>query len=359
MDQLMQARAEIDRIDAELARLFEARMQAVEGVIAYKQATGMPVLDAGREEQVIEKNTARIERAELRDYYAQWQKDLMALSRQYQSRVLGRDRVAYQGVEGAFSHIALTRLFPRARAIKCPTWAEVFRQVEEGAAAFGVLPFENSTTGDVGEVLDLCFSHNCYVTQVYDLPVVQNLLGLPGAKLSDIRLVYSHPQGLRQCAPLLRQLGLQTIESPNTAMAAQHVAETGDKTIGAIASAETAQLYGLEVLAAGANSAEGNTTRFIVISRQPAEKGNRFSLLFTVDHKAGQLARVIQIIGREGFNMESIKSRPLPHTPWEYYFYVELVGDASQQNARGLLEQLNGVCRSVKLLGVFSKEEQQ
>lgn len=125
MDQLMQARAEIDRIDAELARLFEARMQAVEGVIAYKQATGMPVLDAGREEQVIEKNTARIERAELRDYYAQWQKDLMALSRQYQSRVLGRDRVAYQGVEGAFSHIALTRLFPRARAIKCPTWAEV------------------------------------------------------------------------------------------------------------------------------------------------------------------------------------------------------------------------------------------
>ena len=142
-------------------------------------------------------------------------------------------------------------------------------------------------------------------------------------------------------------------------MAAKHVPETGDKTTGAIASAETAQLYGLEVLAAGANSAEGNTTRFIVISRQPAEKGNRFSLLFTVDHKAGQLARVIQIIGREGFNMESIKSRPLPHTPWEYYFYVELVGDASQQNARGLLEQLNGVCRSVKLLGVFSKEEQQ
>ena len=332
MDQLMQARAEIDRIDAELARLFEARMQAVEGVIAYKQATGMPVLDAGREEQVIEKNTARIERAELRDYYAQWQKDLMALSRQYQSRVLGRDRVAYQGVEGAFSHIALTRLFPRARAIKCPTWAEVFRQVEEGAA--------------VGKA-------------VAPAQPLDGLTAYYRDQLSDIRLVYSHPQGLRQCAPLLRQLGLQTIEYPNTAMAAQHVAETGDKTIGAIASAETAQLYGLEVLAAGANSAEGNTTRFIVISRQPAEKGNRFSLLFTVDHKAGQLARVIQIIGREGFNMESIKSRPLPHTPWEYYFYVELVGDAGQQNARGLLEQLNGVCRSVKLLGVFSKEEQQ
>ena len=103
MDQLMQARAEIDRIDAELARLFEARMQAVEGVIAYKQATGMPVLDAGREEQVIEKNTARIERAELRDYYAQWQKDLMALSRQYQSRVLGRDRVVTARM-GKLSH---------------------------------------------------------------------------------------------------------------------------------------------------------------------------------------------------------------------------------------------------------------
>lgn len=357
MDQLQQSRAQIDAIDAELARLFEARMQAVQRVIEYKKATGMPVLDASREAQVIEKNTARIQSPVLREYYAAWQKDLMALSRQYQARVLGRDKVAYQGVEGAFAHIALTRLFPRAQAVHYPAWSDVFEAVEKGEVAYGVLPFENSSTGDVGEVLDLCFAHSCHVVQVYDLPVVQNLLGLPGASLADIQTVYSHPQGLRQSARFLRQLGAAGIEYPNTALAAKHVAEAGDKTLGAIASAETAALYGLEVLAAEVNGVAGNTTRFIVIAPQLPAQGDRFSILFTVDHKAGQLARVIEIIGRQGFNMESIKSRPLPNTPWEYYFYAELVGNVAAPDAGRLLEDLRGVCRSVKLLGVFTKEE--
>lgn len=357
MNQLDCARSEIDRIDAELARLFEARMQAVQGVIEYKKATGMPILDTGREAQVIEKNTARIQADELKAYYAQWQKDLMALSRQYQAKVLGRDVAAYQGVEGAFAHIALKRLFPYAKAVNFSSWKEVFQAVESGAAAYGVLPLENSTTGDVGEVLDLCFSHNCYVVQMYDLPVVQNLLGLPNATIADIKTVYSHPQGLRQSAKFMQQMQMNGIEYPNTAMAAQHVAQMGDVSLGAIASAETAELYGLKVLAPEVNQASGNTTRFIVIAAQPAESGNRFSVLFTVDHAAGQLAKVIQIIGEMGFNMECIKSRPLPGTPWEYYFYVELVGDAKQQNSQKLLKEMQLVCRSVKQLGVYSKEE--
>lgn len=357
MDELNEARREIDEIDAQLAALFQRRMRAVERVAAYKKAAGIPILDAGREAAVIEKNTARIEDGALKNYYESWQKDLMALSRQYQARMLGRDTVAYQGVEGAFAHIALKRLFPRAQAVNYAAWQDVFAAVEAGEAAYGVLPFENSTTGDVGEVLDLCFTHRCHIVQMYDLPVMQNLLAVPGAKLADIKTVASHPQALRQSAKFLRQLGLNGVEYPNTALAAQHVAETGSKALAAIASAETAQLYGLQVLAAGINSAEGNTTRFIVIGPELAKSGNRFSLLFTVDHKAGQLAKVIEIIGREGFNMECIKSRPLPHTPWEYYFYVELVGDAASQPSRKLLQTLAAACRSVRLLGVFTKEE--
>lgn len=357
MDALQQARAGIDAVDAQIARLFEERMRAVVQVAAYKKSTGKPVLDAAREAEVIEKNAARIENAELKEYYAEWQKSLMAISRRYQAKMLGLDKVAYQGVEGAFAHIALTRLFPGAQAVACPAWEDVFAAVEAGEAAYGVLPFENSSTGDVSEVLDLCFAHSCHVVRVYDLPVVQNLLGVPGAQLSDVKTVYSHPQGLRQSARFLRQLGVQGREYPNTAMAAQAAAAAGDKSVAAIASAETAALYGLELLAAGVNGADGNTTRFIVIAKQLPQSGNRFSLLFTVDNKAGQLASVIQIIGQEGFNMESIKSRPLPHTPWEYYFYVELVGDAADAPCRGLLERLAGVCRSVKLLGVFTKEE--
>ena len=137
------------------------------------------------------------------------------------------------------------------------------------------------------------------------------------------------------------------------------MAEGGDKSLAAIASAETAALYGLKVLAADINSDGDNTTRFIVISKTQAAAGDRFSLLFTVEHKAGMLARVIQAIGAAGFNMESIKSRPKPGVPFEYYFYVELVGRTDSDGARALLKELGGVCDTVRVLGVYSRSAKE
>lgn len=356
MNELEQARRTIDEVDRQMAALFEARMAAVGQVAAYKEAHGLPVLDAGREAQVVEKNLALLKNKDLAPYYTDYIKHQMALSRQYQTRVLGRDKVAYQGVEGAFSHIALTNLFPRARAVACPTFGGVFEEVESGRAAFGVLPFENSHAGDVAAVLDLCYAHrDIFVTAVYDLPVRQNLLGLPGAQLSDVRKVFSHPQAIAQSERFLRSLSLPAESCANTAMAAKQVAEGGDKSLAAIASAETAELYGLQVLAAGVNSDGDNTTRFIVITRENPAEGDRFSLLFTVDHKAGQLARVIQAIGAAGFNMECIKSRPMPGVPFEYYFYVELEGQPGRQESKTLLEALGQICNTLRVLGVYTK----
>ena len=250
--------------------------------------------------------------------------------------------VAYQGVEGAFSHIALTRLFQHVRAQAYPTWAEVFDAVAGGDAAYGVLPFENSHAGDVSEVLDLCYAHrDICVCDVYDLPVSQNLLGVPGAHLSDVKKAVSHPQALQQSAKFIRSLGLETQAFQNTAAAAKSVAEAGDKSVAAIASLETAALYGLSVLAENINTSETNTTRFIVIGRRMNAAGNRFSLLFTV---------------AMGFNLECIKSRPMPNVPWEYYFYVEVVGDLSAEKSKELLDTLSGVCRTVRVLGVYDRQ---
>lgn len=356
MNELDEARRAIDEIDRQMAALFKQRMAAVGQVAAYKQAHGLPVLDAGREAQVIEKNLALLNDETLAPYYTDYIKYQMSLSRQYQTRVLGRDKVAYQGVEGAFSHIALKKLFPRATAIACPAFSGVFEAVDSGRAAFGVLPFENSHAGDVAAVLDLCYAYkNIHVTAVYDLPVRQNLLGLPGAKLSDIRLVYSHPQAIAQSDRFLKSLSLPAQSCANTALAAKQVAEGGDVSLAAIASAETAALYGLEVLAADINSDGDNTTRFIVISTTPPAGGDRFSLLFTVEHKAGMLARVIQAIGAAGFNMESIKSRPKPGVPFEYYFYVELVGSTDADSTRALLNELAAVCDAVRVLGAYTR----
>ena len=297
MDALEQARAEIDTVDAQLAALFERRMAAVLQVAEYKRAHGLPVYDAARETAVLEKAAARIQDPALRPYYKDHVQNLMDVAKQYEAVVLGQNRAAYQGVEGAFAHIALRALFPHS----------------------------------------------------------QNLLVLPGTKLDQIKSVYSHQQAIAQSETFLRQFGLPATAMANTAMAAKFVAESGDSSKAAIASVETAALYGLEVLVPSINTDGDNTTRFIVLSREKPTGGNRFSLLFTVDNKPGKLGEVIQIIGASGFNMESIKSRPMPHVPFEYYFYVELVGDPTADETAALLRELDRTCRTVRLLGVYTK----
>ena len=350
MDLLQQARAEIDAVDAEMAALFERRMQAVADVVRYKAETGKPVFDAAREADVITRNTARLQNEELRPYYKAFLQEAMAVSRAYQRATLGRDTAAYQGVEGAWSHIALRRMFPFARATAFATWPEVFDAVQNGDAQFGVLPFENSNAGDVSAVLDLLYTHpDIIVTHMQDMPIQQDLLGVKGAKLNNVRTVISHPQALAQSSAFLQQHGFATESWLNTAGAAKHIAELNDPTVAAIASAETADLYGLEVLAAGINMDGDNTTRFIVIERaaQPP--------VMTGD-KPGQLAVVLDQIGARGFNMECIKSRPLPHVPFEYYFYVQLVCPAGCDAAacNSLLETLTGACSTLRLLGAFT-----
>ena len=356
MDLLERSRAQINEIDAQMAALFEQRMQAVAQVAAYKAETGKPIFDADREQQVIERNTARIADETLRPYYRAFVTEAMAVSRAYQRELLGRDTAAYQGVEGAWAHIALRRMFPFAKARAYATWADVVDAVEQGEAAMGVLPFENSNAGDVSAVLDLLYAHPAlHVTAMYDLPIRQDLLALPGTQLSDIQTVVSHQQALAQSGPFLRMHGFATKSWGNTADAARHVAELGDKSVAAIASAETAALYGLQILAEGINEDGDNTTRFLVVERQPSCGGRRMALLFTVDHKPGKLAGVIQRIGELGYNMESIKSRPLPHVQFEYYFYVQLV--CPEQDGPGnydtLLRSLDEVCRTVRVLGTF------
>ena len=356
MDELEQARQEIDAVDAQLAALFERRMRAVMQVALYKKARGLPIHDPAREEQVLQKAADRIQDPTLRPYYLDHVRNRMAVARKYEALLLGQNRVAYQGVEGAFAHIALRELFPHAEAVSCPTWDEVFARVSAGDAAYGVVPFENSHAGDVSAVLDLCYNHaELWVVQVYDLPVRQNLLVLPGAALTGIRHVYSHQQAISQSETFLKQMGLPCTPMDNTAMAAKFVAESGDRSKAAIASRETAALYGLEVLVPDINTDGDNTTRFIVISREKPTRGNRFSLLFTVDNKPGKLAAVIQKIGASGFNMESIKSRPMPHMPFEYYFYAELVGDPARAESEALLRELDRTCRTVRMLGVYTK----
>ncbi|MCI8336296.1 MAG: chorismate mutase [Peptococcaceae bacterium] len=355
MKELTETRNEINQIDKEMAELFCRRMDCAADVIAYKKANGLPIFDGAREQAVIEKNLSYIENKDYQGYYQDFITHLMGLSKSYQRKLNNANKVGYQGVEGAFSYIASTHLFPHEDKINFPTFQEVFQGVTDGSIAYGVLPLENSATGDVNDVLDLLFQYDCHVTAIYDLAIRQNLLGLKGAKISDIQQVYSHQQAIAQSKQFLNHYDFEIIPFANTALAAKLVQETGDIHKAAIASKETAALYDLEILAENINTANDNTTRFIVLEKDLRKKGNRFNLIFTVPHKAGQLANVIQTIGQNGFNLESIKSRPMPGCAWEYYFYVEIVGDINETGAQTLLQQLNEICQTLKVVGVYEK----
>ena len=375
--ELSDYRRQIDDIDSQLLALFYRRMDVAAQIGGYKKAHNLPALDAGRERAKLQQIADSAPEA-LRDYTVSLYSLIFELSRSCQNRLLGitspltaeiehaiahtpplfpeHPAVACQGVEGAYSQLACDRLFTLPNVFYCATFDAVFSAIEKGLCRYGVIPVENSTAGSVNAVYDLMMRHNFRIVRSVRLKIDHCLLARPGAQLSDIKEIYSHEQAIGQCSKFLNSLnGVRVIPCDNTAMAAKFVAESGDKTKAAIASAETAALYGLEVLVPRINTDGDNTTRFIVISREKPTAGNRFSLLFTVDNKPGKLAEVIQVIGASGFNMESIKSRPMPHVPFEYYFYVELVGDPTADETGALLQQLDRTCRTVRLLGVYTK----
>ncbi|MGI5825521.1 MAG: bifunctional chorismate mutase/prephenate dehydratase [Bacillota bacterium] len=357
MSKLENARKQINAIDAQMADLFVQRMTAVADVVAYKAENNLPVLDEKREAEVLAKNAARLDNtanAALKPYYAEFLRNLMDVSKSWQKAALNKNTVGYQGTNGAFSCIAAKKIYPNAKAVAYPCFENVFNAVENDEVAYGVIPFENSYTGEVGEILDLLLSYDLNIINSFDLSINQNLLGVKGAVLADVAEVYSHQQALSQCHDYLQGYGWQAVPYSNTALAAEYVAKCGDKTKAAIASLETAELFGLDILAKNINTSVQNTTRFMVISKEENFCGNRFNMLFTVGHEAGQLAKIMSIFGDFGYNLESIKSRPMKNLPWQYYFYAEIIGNLKDRQTAALIAKLRETCNLLKILGSYS-----
>lgn len=355
-NKLEQARKIINEVDAQMAELFVKRMKAAEQISAYKTEYGLPIFDGQREKAVIERNAALVEDEILKGYYVDYLTHLMSVSRAYQHRLQSGLRVAYSGVEGAFAHIAAGRIFPQGNRVSYGDFKAAYEAVVKGESDVAVLPIENSYAGEVGQTIDLIFSGGLFINGIYELEIHQNLLGVPGARVEDIQKVTSHPQALGQCHEYIEMRGFATEEATNTAVAAKKVAEANDKSIGAIASVETAELYGLQVIEANINKSGENTTRFAVLSKVKAASVALTStvLMFTVKHEAGSLANAIAIIGQYGYNMTALRSRPMKKHSWQYYFYVEIDGTLDTKDGAVMLEKLSAVCDQLKVAGTFA-----
>lgn len=359
MDRLQQARQIINEVDSQMAQLFVQRMRAAEMVAQYKQEHAMPILDAQREEAVIRNGSARVEDDVLREYYIDFMRSAMSISRSYQQRLLQGMRVAYSGTEGAFAHIATEKLFPQAQKIAYGDFKTAYNAVVDGDCDAVVLPLENSYAGEVGQVTDLMFSGPLYVNHVLPLSVSHDLLSVEGATPQSVKTVVSHPQALAQCDDFIRAHGYTVLPYANTALAAEYVAKQNDPTIAAIASADSAQRFGLKVLNEQINHSQINTTRFAVLSRAEnrnvgKQHGAHFILVFTVRNEAGALAQALNVIGSFGFNMRTLRSRPMGELLWQYYFYIEAEGNIHSPDGENMLKRLSVYCDKVKCVGSFT-----
>lgn len=354
MDKLLQARKTIGEVDRQIALLFEERMEAVKLVAEYKMERGLPIFDGSRENEVVKNNLDNISDEQIKEYYVPFIRNTMEISKRYQHRLMQGLNVAYSGVEGAFAHIAAGRIFPDGNRISYPDFRAAYEAVEKGECDCAVIPIENSRAGEVGQVIDLLFSGSLYVNGIYSLDVRHNLIGLHGVTEKDIDKVVSHQQALDQCANYIRNQGYKSESFENTAMAAKYVANLADPSVAAIASRETAELYGLDIVRENINEASNNTTRFVVLSRTLCkEKRDHSIIVFTVPDKAGALAHAINVIGHHGYSMRSIKSRAMKELIWTYYFYVEITGDLQSKRGKYMLDELSECCDRLKMIGTF------
>ena len=362
-EDLEQIRSEINRIDKEMATLFEQRMKAVEGVGAYKMERGLPVSDPSREQAVIERNVEYIENKMYRGYYTSFIKNTMKLAKQYQHSLLQGQRIAYAGIEGSFSSEAAGIIFPDSRVMSFSDFAGAYNAVVDGECESCVIPIENSYNGEVAQTVDLLFMGDLYINGIYDLAVSQNLLGVRGASLSDVKTVISHPQALGQCEKYINEHGFATLDCSNTAVAAKNVSESGDRSVAAIASKKTAELYNLEILDTDINDSAENTTRFLALSRydnrdRTGRDDGVSVLLFTAHsegNEVGALAKIVGKISEYGFNMRVLRSRPTKRLVWDYYFYVEIEGNLCSERGKRLMTELKPLCGVLKNPGCVAR----
>ena len=355
-NKLEMARKIINEVDSQMAELFVKRMKAVELVCEHKMEFGLPILDQKREDEVVERNSELVDDEILKEYYIDYLKHLMGVSRAYQYRIQGGLRVAYCGVAGAFAHIAAGRIFPEGNRISYSDFKAAYDSVIRGECDVAVLPLENSYAGEVGQTIDLIFCGSLFINGIYELEIHQNLLGVAGTTAESIKKVISHPQALSQCRDYIEMRGFEAEETSNTALAAKTVAEAKDTTLGAIASMETAGIYGLKVIEANINKSGENTTRFAVLSKVKATSPSLSStvLMFTVKHEVGSLANAIGIIGQHGYSMTALRSRPMKKHSWQYYFYVEIEETTNSENGAKMIEELSKVCDKLKVAGTFT-----
>ncbi|MEI7989888.1 MAG: prephenate dehydratase [Chloroflexota bacterium] len=267
--------------------------------------------------------------------------------------------VAFQGEIGAYSEATVLEHFGADVQTKpCKNFEDVFAATEAGECDYGLIPIENSVAGSIHRNYDLLLENTLSIVGEHYLRVHHSLIALPGVEISDIRKVISHPQALAQCDHYLRSLANIEIEAAyDTAGSVKIVRELGDRTLAAIASARAAQVYDMAILKEGIEDNPANFTRFLVIAKEAVIKEGecKTSIVFSLDNQPGALFKALSVFALRDVDLSKIESRPLVGKPWEYCFYVDLIGSTSEQKVERALNHLAEYALTVRVLGSYPR----
>lgn len=379
MEQLAACRKRIDEINGEMERLLLERMELAAEIGKTKRTMGKPTFDPAREQEILTRFRKNAP-PRLANYVVKFFQELMLMSRVHQDRehplqgelvpkireALERTpklfpesaSVACQGVEGAYSQIACSRLFQYPEMTYLPQFEDVFKAVISGECAYGVLPIENSSFGSVNDVYDLMKRYRAYIVKGMKLRIHHNLLSKPGVKIEDIREIFSHSQAIGQCGRFLSEHPkIKVTPCTNTAVAAKMVADADRRDVAAISSRECAALYGLCSLNDSISDSDSNYTRFICISKELQIYPGAAKISMIVElgrsHRPGALNALLSRFALLGVNLVKLESRPIPGRDFEFKFYFDLEASIYSEDVLSLLSELEAEPDPFQFLGSY------
>jgi prephenate dehydratase/chorismate mutase len=348
---LKEIRKSIDATDYEIVKLLNRRMEYALRLKRLKNN----VTEPGREDEVLAHVLSYSHDVVEPDFLEQLYRAVMAESRRIQEK--GLRLIGFQGEHGAYSEVAAHSYGSSLVSIPCPSFHEVFREVESGQLDCGIVPVENSLEGAVHEANDLLVETNLRIVGEVTIPVHHALLALPEQDYRDLRTVYSHPQALGQCRGFIARHKLEARPFYDTAGAAIMLREQKPAATAVIASRLCAELYHLEILKENIEDNDSNKTRFVVLSKEAGtEDGDKCSIIFSVAHRPGGLFSVLKVLSDARINMTRIESRPLRNDPGSYAFFVDLEGSDRDEKVVSALEAIRTSSTSYKFLGCYKEE---
>ena len=347
---LKEIREKIDLLDARILRTLNDRMELALMARKFKSS----IEDSEREKDLLDRirrnSTGLINAEFIKKVYIEIIKESKNLQKE------DRKLIAFRGEHGAYGEVASREWNSDFVPVPCIEYSDVFEGVDSELYEYGIVPVENTLGGVVGEVNELLINTSLNVVGAVELPIYLCLLALPGTDHREIHSVYSHSQALAQCRNFLARNRLEPIQYYDTAGAAKMLAEKTPKSSAVIASSLSAEIYDLEIIKEDIDDFERNMTNFLVLSKEEnKEEGDKCSIIFSTEHRAGTLFNVLEVFARKDINLTRIGS--IPGGLGSYAFFLDFIGSNTDENVIKTLEEVKEIASNFRLMGCYKERK--